>query len=96
MREPPRINIGITFAKNAYGNRIYAELGFVRPDGSIHRALAYVDMGSSSMTLRESLFNELQLDLTRWLTFKVGDFSVVCPAAKLRANAATFSDWNRS
>ena len=44
------------------GNRMYAELGFVRPDGSIHRALAFVDMGSSSMTLTESLFKELQLD----------------------------------
>jgi hypothetical protein len=31
------------------GNRIYAALGFVRSDGSIHRALAFVDMGSPSM-----------------------------------------------
>ena len=31
------------------GNRMYAELGFVRPDGSIRRALAFVDMGSPSM-----------------------------------------------
>ena len=44
------------------GNRIYAALGFVRSDGSIHRALAFVDMGSPSMTLTESLFQELQLD----------------------------------
>jgi hypothetical protein len=63
------------------GNRMYAELGFVRPDGSIHRALAFVDMGSSSMTLRESLFKELQLDENRPLVFKVGDLSVEVPRA---------------
>jgi hypothetical protein len=34
------------------GNRIYAELEFVRPDTSVHRALAYVDMGSETMTIR--------------------------------------------
>lgn len=31
------------------GNRMYAELAFVRPDGSVHRALAFVDLGSPSM-----------------------------------------------
>jgi hypothetical protein len=36
------------------GDRIYAELGFVRPDGSLHRALAFVDMGSPKMEVRES------------------------------------------
>ena len=80
MREPAH-KIGITFAKNAYGNRMYAELGFVRPDGSIHRALAFVDMGSSAMTVRESLFKELRLDLQMPLTFKVGKLSVVVPAS---------------
>jgi hypothetical protein len=32
------------------GNRIYAELHFVRPDGSVHKARVFVDMGSPSMT----------------------------------------------
>jgi len=63
------------------GNRIYAELGFVRPDGSIHRALAFVDMGSQRMSVRESLFKELRLDRNRTLSFMVGDVSVDVPAS---------------
>jgi hypothetical protein len=58
------------------GNRMYAELGFLRPDGSIHRGLAFVDMGSPSMTVRESLFKELQLDRNKPLVFRVGELSV--------------------
>jgi hypothetical protein len=55
------------------GNRVYAEVGFVRPDGSIHRALVFVDMGSPSMVLKESLFKELQLDQGKPLLFRVGE-----------------------
>jgi len=58
------------------GNRIYAELGFVRPDGSLHRALAFVDMGSSRMTIRESLAKDLQLDRRESFAFRVGDATV--------------------
>lgn len=60
---------------------MYAELGFVRPDGSVHRALAFVDMGSPTMTLRESLFKELQLDTDKPLVFRVGDMTVTVPRA---------------
>jgi hypothetical protein len=56
------------------GNRVYAEVGFVRPDGSIHRALVFVDMGSPSMALKESLFKELQLDQGKPLLLRVGEF----------------------
>jgi hypothetical protein len=63
------------------GNRMYAELDFVRPDGSVHRALAFVDMGSPSMTLRESLFEELRLDQGQPLSFRVGNFLVAVPRA---------------
>jgi hypothetical protein len=55
------------------GNRMYAELDFVRSDRSLHRALAYVDMGSPKMTIRESLFRDLNLDRQEILSFKVGD-----------------------
>lgn len=65
------------------GNRMYAELGFVRPDGSIHRALAFVDMGSPSMTLTESLFKELQLDQNHPLRFRVGNLLVEVPRAEV-------------
>jgi len=55
---------------------MYAELGFVRPDGSTHRALAFVDMGSPSMVLRESLFKELRPDQHTPLVFTIGPLRV--------------------
>lgn len=65
------------------GNRVYAELHFIRPDGSIHRALAFVDMGSPEMTLTESLFKELQLNQGKPLIFRVGHFNVKVPAKEV-------------
>ena len=63
------------------GNRIYARLDFVRPNGSIHRALAFVDTDSPSMILKEALFRELQLDRDRPLRSRAGDFEIEVPRA---------------
>jgi len=63
------------------GNRMYAELAFVRPDGSAHRALAFVDMGSPAVALRESLFKDLRLDQGQPLAFTIGGFRIQVPAA---------------
>jgi hypothetical protein len=65
------------------GNRMYAVLDFVRPDGSIHRALAFVDMGSPAMAVRESLFKDLQLDKNQPLRFKVGGLPVEVPGTQV-------------
>jgi len=65
------------------GNRMYAELDFVRVNGSIRRALAFVDMGSTSMVLRETLFNDLQLDQNKPLRFRVGGLSVEVPGKEV-------------
>lgn len=65
------------------GNRVYAELSFVRPDGAIHKALVFVDMGSPSMSLDESLFNDLHLDRANSLTFRLGDMPVSVPADRV-------------
>jgi hypothetical protein len=62
---------------------MYAELDFVRPDGSLHRALAFVDMGSPSMELFESLYRDLQLDQKKPLVFRVGDMTVRLPAVEV-------------
>jgi hypothetical protein len=65
------------------GDRIYAELAFVRPDGSLHRSLAYVDMGVRTMSLSQSLIDELGLDASRPLRFQVGALPVTVPATTL-------------
>lgn len=65
------------------GNRIYAELAFVRPDGSLHRSLAFVDMGTPSMSLNQPLFRELRLDAADPLVFRIGAMSVTVPASQV-------------
>lgn len=58
------------------GNRIYAQLNFVRPDGTLRTAFAFVDMGSPSMIVSDALFKDLHLDQQKSLTFRVGDLPV--------------------
>lgn len=70
------------------GNRMYAELGFVRPDGSVHKALAFVDMGSPTITIASVLFKDLQLGEKRPLLFRVGDMAVQVPAAEVTSDAS--------
>lgn len=70
------------------GNRIYAELDFVRPDGTVRTALAFVDSGSPEMIVSEALFKELQLDQKKPLTFHVGAMPV-----HVEASAVTKDPW---
>ncbi|HEX3702851.1 MAG TPA: hypothetical protein VHU82_05940 [Vicinamibacterales bacterium] len=65
------------------GNRVYAELSFVRPGGSIHKALAFVDMGSPRASVSSSLFSDLQLDKQASLTFRVGLMPVTIPVSQV-------------
>jgi hypothetical protein len=58
------------------GNRMFAELGFIRPDGTLHKAYAFVDLGSPSAVVSPSLFKELGLDQKKPLSFHVGEMTV--------------------
>jgi len=68
------------------GNRVYAELAFVRPDSSLHRALAFVDSGSGAMTVTASLARELELDRGKPLSFRVGELNAKLPATEVSAD----------
>ena len=63
------------------GNRTYARLAFVRADGSIHDALAFIDMGSAMSTVVVSLRDALGIDEKQPLAFRVGAMMVHVPAA---------------
>ncbi|HEX5181728.1 MAG TPA: PDZ domain-containing protein [Allosphingosinicella sp.] len=65
------------------GNRIYAELAFVRRDGSLRRTLAYVDMGSPAMSVSAPLLKELGADSAHPVAFRIGGFPVTVPAAAI-------------
>lgn len=68
------------------GNRVYAELSFVLPDHSIHRALAFVDMGSPDMVLASSLFRALRVSSKQPLRFRVGNLAIELPANKVTSD----------
>lgn len=74
------------------GNRVYAELRFLRPDGSAHRTLAFVDMGSPDMTLTSDLFTETQAGQSNAIHFKLGYCTIEVPSAQVqRETAGPFS-----
>lgn len=56
------------------------------PDHSIHRALAFVDMGSPDMVLASSLFRALHLNSKQSLTFRVGNLAIEIPANKVTSD----------
>ena len=68
------------------GNRVYAELAFARQDGTLHRALAFVDMGGPSMVITRALFEELKLGGRNELGFRVGELSLSVPARQVSAD----------
>ena len=57
-------------------NRVFAELAFVRPDGNLRKAFAFVDLGTPVMVIDERLRTELQIDKQKFLSFRMGDFEV--------------------
>src|SRR5262249_20889879 len=54
-------------------NRIFAELTFVRPDGTPRKAIAYVDIGTPKMAIDEKLRQELQPDPSKPLILRFGN-----------------------
>ena len=68
------------------GNRIYAELGFVRPDGSVHTTLAFVDLGSPSALLSPALFHELDAAHRGTIVMRAGNFAIPVDAGTVRSD----------
>jgi hypothetical protein len=46
------------------------------PDGTLRKAVAFVDLGTPVMVLDQKLREELQLDKKKLLSFRVGDLEV--------------------
>lgn len=66
------------------GNRVYALLDFLQPNGSTHAAYAYVDMGAADMMLSSPLYDSLGVNTGAPARFKVGDYTVAVPSANIR------------
>jgi hypothetical protein len=61
-------------------NRIYATLEFVKPDGSVRRALAYVDVGTPRPVVTAGLASELELRNGHPLVARIDGLRVVADA----------------
>ena len=68
-------------------NRIFVELSFVRPDGSIRRALAFVDSGDPNFEFTSGLAKELGLDKGNPIRVRFGNIDLdVNPRIEARAD----------
>src|SRR6266567_1850301 len=54
-------------------NRVFAELTFIRPDGALRKAVAFVDLGTPRMVIDQKLREELQPDQNKPLPLRVGN-----------------------
>jgi hypothetical protein len=72
-------------------NRMFAELVFVRPDGTLRKAFAFVDLGTPVTVLNEKLFKELQLDQNKPLIFRVGEIEVRVDPRTVQTDSGSFS-----
>ena len=66
------------------GNRVYALLNFVEPNGSEHAAYAYVDMGAADMVLAAPLYDSLGVNGGAPVRFKIGDYTVEAASSNIR------------
>ncbi len=73
--------------------RIVVSLDFVRPDGQLRPALAWVNMGTPTMALETPLARELGVGEGRPLAFRLGTLDVQgrCCAVRAMQSSATCS-----
>jgi hypothetical protein len=57
-------------------NRMFAEVAFVRPDGTLRKALAFVDLGTPVPVIGEGLRLELGVDRNEPLVLRIGRLDI--------------------
>lgn len=67
-------------------NRIFAELEFVRPDGTLRKAIAFVDIGTPQLVLEQSLGKELQIDEGKSAVVRIGALEINVPASDVQTD----------
>jgi hypothetical protein len=71
-------------------NRIFAELVFVRTDGTLRTAFAFVDLGTPVPVLNEKLYKELQLDQNKPLVLRIGEIEVRVESRAVQTDTGSF------
>jgi hypothetical protein len=83
-QDPPSGTLPLVFDSN----RVYADVAFLRPDGSLRKTMVFVDMGSPSTILSPDLLAELDLGPQRPLGIQGGDMTV-----NIDAESVTSEPW---
>jgi hypothetical protein len=72
-------------------NRMFVDLRFVRPDGTLRKALAFVNMGNSGPVLSPALYRELGIGEGRALDMRVGEQTIRVDARAVQTTGQAFS-----
>jgi hypothetical protein len=67
-------------------NRVFAELTFVKPNGALRKAVAYVDLGTPRMVIDQKLREELQPDQNKPLRLRVGNLEIPIESSALETD----------
>ena len=69
-------------------NRIFAELQFVRPDGTLRKTFAYVDLGTPLPVISDALYRELRVDQKMPLALRLGEIELRAAPALVQTDSA--------
>jgi hypothetical protein len=67
-------------------NRVFAQLDFVRPNGTLRKAIAFVDIGTPQLVLERSLGKELQLESAKPAVLRIGDLEIEIPMSDVETD----------
>jgi hypothetical protein len=67
-------------------NRIFAELEFVRPDGTPRKAVAFVDIGTPQLVLEQDLGSELGIEKAKQAVLRIGDLEIDVPGQDVQTD----------
>jgi len=70
------------------GNRVYAHVKFILPDGKSRAALVFVDLGGLSVILSKELYDELNVGSNRGLKIGIGEMALTVESANVAGD-----DW---
>jgi hypothetical protein len=69
------------------GNRVYARVQFITPEGKSRKALVFVDLGSPTMILSKDLYTELGVGSSKTLGLRIGEMSIAVESADVATDA---------
>jgi hypothetical protein len=65
------------------GNRVYARVEFILPDGEPRNALVFVDLGSPAVSLSKKLYADLNLGSKKTLGLRIGEMHLILESANV-------------